>query len=114
METVTEQPIKKIEFSRCPPEDSGYEIALGRKKLLAQQTAFRIIIKKSFTQLIIESPKPKNRKVSKINDHSRESKAFSKSMNSSNSGIFFSEAYWIIPSMCLMFSPMNLPFIKPV
>ena len=39
METVTEQPIKKIEFFRCPqslpgvapltkkPEDSGYEIA---------------------------------------------------------------------------------------
>ena len=38
METVTEQPIKKIEFFRCPgvapltkkPEDSGYEIVLPR------------------------------------------------------------------------------------
>ena len=41
METVTEQPIKKIEFFRCPqslpgvapltkkPEDSGYEIAFA-------------------------------------------------------------------------------------
>ena len=43
METVTEQPIKKIEFFRCPqslpsvapltkkPEDSGYEIAVWVK-----------------------------------------------------------------------------------
>ena len=42
METVTEQPIKKIEFFRCPqslpgvapltkkPEDSGYEIVRSR------------------------------------------------------------------------------------
>ena len=43
METVTEQPIKKIEFFRCPqslpgvapltkkPEDSGYEIGIMEK-----------------------------------------------------------------------------------
>ena len=93
--------------------------SLGLKEIagptVVKDTAFGIIIKKkTFTQLIIESPKPKNRKVSKINDHSRESKAFSKSINSSNPGIFSSVAYWIIQSMSLMFSPMNLPFIKPV
>ena len=46
METVTEQPIKKIEFFRCPqslpgvapltkkPEDSGYDIADKMKRRL--------------------------------------------------------------------------------
>ena len=45
METVTEQPIKKIEFFRCPqslpgvapltkkPEDAGYEIGRRREPL---------------------------------------------------------------------------------
>ena len=83
--------------------------------VVKNNTAFGIIVKNFYpVDNIIESPKPKNRKVSKINDHSRESKAFSKSMNSSNPGIFFSEAYWIMQSMSLMFSLMNLPFIKPV
>ena len=49
-----------------------------------------------------------------IKDHSSESKAFSKSIKSSKPGMLFSEAYFIILSISLMFSPINLPFRKPV
>ena len=53
METVTEQPIKKIEFFRCPqslpgvapltkkPEDSGYEIADRLAQLVECRTTVR-------------------------------------------------------------------------
>ena len=47
-------------------------------------------------------------------DHSRESNAFSKSMKSNKPGMFFSVAYWIIQSISLVFSPINLPFKNPV
>ena len=46
--------------------------------------------------------------------HSRESKAFSKSIKSNNPGTLRCVAHWMMPSISLIFSPMNCPFIKPV
>ena len=46
--------------------------------------------------------------------HSIVSKAFSKSKNRSNPGIFLSFAKPITLLISRMFSPMNLPSIKPV
>ena len=66
------------------------------------------------TQLIRDGPKPKKRSLSKIKGHSRESKAFSKSIKSNNPGTLCCVAYWMMPSISLIFSPMNRPFIKPV
>ena len=63
METVTEQPIKKIEFFRCPqslpgvapltkkPEDSGYEIATTTARRAADSSpdAFYVFVPRSLT-----------------------------------------------------------------
>ena len=49
-----------------------------------------------------------------MKDHSSVSKAFSKSRKRSSPGIFFSAVYLIKLSMKGMFSPMNVPLIKPV
>ena len=64
IETVTEQPIKKIEFFRCPqslpgvapltktPEDSGYEIGLKRKFPLASYLYYSLVLSDSWVRFL--------------------------------------------------------------
>ena len=83
---------------------SGYRIALSASTTYTEKlwqvttlvhAQFDIVVK-CFIQEMIDLPKPKNSITLYINDQDTESKAFSKSTESSNPGILFSSVYYII------------------
>ena len=73
-----------------------------------------MLVYDSLTQLTNDVPKLKCLSVLSIKDHSILSKAFSKSTNNRRSGICSVFVWSMMLSICLIFSPIDLFFRKPV
>ena len=73
------------------------------------RTQLSVSQQRTFTQLMIDGPNPNKRKELTINDHSSQSKAFSKSIKSSKPGVFSFAAYWMKQSMSQILSVLHEP-----
>ena len=114
MAKISADSIKKICRKKTALPNTSLKFNKIARPSVVQNTAFSIFCKNVLIHWVNEGPKPKKWSVHLIKDHSSKSKAFSKSMKSSKLGMLFSETYFMILSISLMFSPINLPFRKPV